>query len=302
MPIKLRVIKGPMKGQTFDINKGTVFVGRSSKNDIQIKDATISRKQVKLFSLGNKLFVEDLKSTNGTKLNGRRIQPGEGIEVGESDILTMGDTVIQLTGLNSGLIPPSSRRAMVRTSPDSVDNTQIRSERRSITRNMQLIVELGELLKRKFSVHELCEKVVDFLLENLPRIDRATIALFDPDSLTVTTVLSRTRSGQKDVVSSYSRKILEKTLKSGKSLRMSNTKYESESELSKSIGTLSIKSLMCVPMMSNNRVRGAIYVDSLTRPYAFRKEDLMLLHGLSAPVAVAIENMLLASKTHPGMP
>ena len=296
MPVKLRIIKGPMKGQSFEIDKSTVFVGRSSKNDIQIKDATISRKQVKLFSLGNKLFVEDLKSTNGTKLNGKRIQPGEGIEVGESDILTMGDTVIQLTGLDSGLIPPSSRRAMVRTSPDSVDNTQIRSERRSIARNMQLIAELGELMKGKFSIHELCEKVVNFLLENLPRIDRATIALFDPDTLTITTVLSRTRSGQKDVVSAYSRQILERTLHTGKSIRMSNTKYESGAELSESIGTLRIKSLMCVPMISNNRVRGAIYVDSLTRPYAFRKEDLMLLHGLSGPVAVAIENLLLTAK------
>ena len=293
MPIKLRIIRGPMKGQTFEINKSTVFVGRSSKNDIQIKDATISRKQVKLFTLGNKLFVEDLKSTNGTKLNGTRIQPGEGIEVGESDILTMGDTVVQLTGLGAGLISPSNRRASVITTPAGPNNSQGKTERRSITRNMQLIVELGELLKGKFSLHELCENVVNFLLENLPRIDRATIALFDPDSLTVTTVLSRTRSGQKDVISAYSRQVLEKTLRTGKSVRMSNTRYESGGELSESIGALRIKSLMCVPMMSNNKVRGAIYVDSLTRPYAFRKEDLMLLNGLSGPVAVAVENLFL---------
>ena len=297
MPVRLRVIKGPMKGHTFEITKNTVFVGRSSKNDIQIKDATISRKQVKLFSLGNKLFVEDLKSTNGTKLNGTRIQPGEGIEIGESDILTMGDTVIQLTGLDSGLIPPSSRRISVKTSPVNHNETQAKTERRSITRNMQLIVELGELLKGKFSIHELCEKVANFLLQNLPRIDRATVALFDPDTLTVTIVLSRTRSGQKDVVSPYSRQIVEKTLRTGKSVRMSNTRYESGGELSESIGALKIKSLMCVPMMCNNRVRGAIYVDSLTRPYAFRKEDLMLLNGLSGPVAVAVENLMLARES-----
>lgn len=293
MSIKLRVIKGPMKGHTFEINKPTVFVGRSSKNDIQIRDATISRKQVKLFTLGNKLFVEDLKSTNGTKLNGTRIQPGEGIEVGESDILTMGDTVIQLTGLDSGLVPPSPHRLSVKTSSEQSAVPEERKERRSLTRNMQLVVELGELLKAKFSLHEMCEKVLDFLLKNLPRIDRATIALFDPDSLTVTTALSKTRSGQKDVISPYSRQILERTLRTGKSVRMSNTHYETADELSESIETLRIKSLMCVPMMSNNRVRGAIYVDSITRPYAFRKEDLMLLNGLSAPVAVAMENALL---------
>ena len=295
MPIKLRIIKGPMKGHTFEIDKSTVFVGRSSKNDIQIKDATISRKQVKLFTLGNKLFVEDLKSTNGTKLNGTRIQPGEGIEVGESDILIMGDTVVQLTGFNSGFIPAASIKASVKTDYDKTAGTEGKTERRSLTRNMQLVVELGEVLKAKFSLHDMCDRVLEFLLKNLPRIDRATIALFDPDSLTITTALSKTRSGQKDVMPPYSRQILEKTLRTGKSVRMSNTYYETEGELSESIEALKIKSLMCVPMISNNKVRGVIYVDSLTKPYAFRKEDMMLLNGLSGPIAVAVENALLTA-------
>jgi hypothetical protein len=41
---------------------------------------------------------------------------------------------------------------------------------------------------------------------------------------------------------------------------------------------------------------GVIYVDSLTGPYGFRKEDLLLLKTLSGPVAVAIEKAALASQ------
>ena len=297
MPVKLKIIKGPMKGHSFEITKNTVFVGRSSKNDIQIKDATISRKQVKLFFIGNKLFVEDLKSTNGTKLNGKRIQPGEGIEVSDSDILTMGDTVVQLTGLQNGPVPLPRGSTSLDSSSTTQNDKQAKAERRNISRNMQFIVELGEILKGKFSIHELCEKVVDFLLQNLPRIDRATIMLSDPETLAITTVFSRTRSGQNGTVSPYSRQVVEKTLRTGKSVRMSNTRYESDEQLSETIEGLKIKSLMCVPMMCNNRIRGAIYVDSLTRPYAFRKEDLMLLNGLSGPVAVAIENVLATNNT-----
>jgi len=40
-------------------------------------------------------------------------------------------------------------------------------------------------------------------------------------------------------------------------------------------------------------VRGAIYVDSVTKPYGFRKEDVSLLTALSSPAAIAIENAML---------
>lgn len=219
----------------------------------------------------------------------------KGIEVGESDILIKGDTVVQLTGFNSGFIPAASYKASVKTDCDKTAGTEGKTERRSLTRNMQLVVELGEILKAKFSLHDMCDRVLEFLLKNLPRIDRATIALFDPDSLTIITALSKTRSGQKDVMPPYSRQVLEKTLRTGKSVRMSNTYYETEGELSESIEALKIKSLMCVPMISNNKVRGVIYVESLTKPYAFRKEDMMLLNGLSGPIAVAVENALLTA-------
>ena len=45
---KLHIIKGPLKGKIFDLEGETVFIGRSSRNDIQIKDLTISRKQIKI--------------------------------------------------------------------------------------------------------------------------------------------------------------------------------------------------------------------------------------------------------------
>jgi GAF domain-containing protein len=50
---------------------------------------------------------------------------------------------------------------------------------------------------------------------------------------------------------------------------------------------------MCVPLISKAEIRGVIYVDSLQKPYGFRREDLSLLTALSSPAAIAIENALL---------
>jgi hypothetical protein len=39
---KLAIIDGPFKGETFDLNDDTLFLGRSSKNDIEIIDYNVS--------------------------------------------------------------------------------------------------------------------------------------------------------------------------------------------------------------------------------------------------------------------
>ncbi|HEX9911515.1 MAG TPA: GAF domain-containing protein, partial [Desulfatiglandales bacterium] len=58
---------------------------------------------------------------------------------------------------------------------------------------------------------------------------------------------------------------------------------------------LNIKSVMCVPLMNRSKLMGVLYVDSITKPYGFRGEDLHLLSAVSSPVAIAIENAFLHS-------
>jgi hypothetical protein len=44
--------------------------------------------------------------------------------------------------------------------------------------------------------------------------------------------------------------------------------------------------------MSRSKIRGVIYVDSIEKPYGFRKEDLSLLTDLSSLAAIAIDEVL----------
>ena len=275
----LHIVEGPMEGQLYKLTGDTIFVGRSQKNDIQIRDKTISRKQIKLFKIGNKFFVEDLKSTNGTLLNGNPITPGEGFEIGDGDLITIGDTVLRFSEKSSkpsGLLEKS--------------RPKIAQERRSFTRNLQLPVSISEILKTPLPIKKLCEKVLESLLESLPRVDRATIVLMDPGNQSIKATVTKTRDDSLQVRGNYSRKIVEKTLLEGKSVRMSNTAFEAPEEFSETSDTLQIRSLLCVPLISNGKTRGALYVDSLRKPYGFRKEDLLLLNSLATPLAIALEN------------
>ena len=67
-------------------------IGRSRQSDIVIDDANVSRQHAEVRPRGGAWVLTDLGSTNGSRLNGRRItnpeviQPGDEIEIGTSVI------------------------------------------------------------------------------------------------------------------------------------------------------------------------------------------------------------------------
>lgn len=294
---KLYVIEGPFKGKTFDLDGETVFIGRSSRNDIQIKDATISRKQIKIFRIGKKFLVEDLKSTNGTMINGELIEPGEGFEVDEGDTISIGNTVVRLGEISSynvldkkDLLPPSYKG-----NQNEKDSSE--KDRRSRSpKNLALIYKVSELLRQSLNINEIFEKILEYLFETLPRIDRVAILLYDNEKEQITEVNGRSRQDQGAKAIYYSQPVVDKVFKDGKAVRMSDTAYEPPSTLLEDMGTAKIRSVLCVPIISNSKISGAIYVDSVRVPYGFRKEDLLLFNTLSGSLAIAIEKAQLADK------
>ena len=294
---KLYVIEGPFKGKTFDLDGETVFIGRSSRNDIQIKDVTISRKQIKIFRIGKKFLVEDLKSTNGTMINGELIEPGEGFEVDEGDTISIGNTVVRLGEISSynvldkkDLLPPSYKG-----NQNEKDSSE--KDRRSRSpKNLALIYKVSELLRQSLNINEIFEKILEYLFETLPRIDRVAILLYDNEKEQITEVNGRSRQDQGAKAIYYSQPVVDKVFKDGKAVRMSDTAYEPPSTLLEDMGTAKIRSVLCVPIISNSKISGAIYVDSVRVPYGFRKEDLLLFNTLSGSLAIAIEKAQLADK------
>lgn len=291
---KLSVIKGPIKGQIFNFVGDTVFIGRSSRNDIQINDSGISRKQIKIFLIGGKFFVEDLKSTNGTLINGKMIAPGEGFEVGDGDTISMGGTVLKLCEVPTAktLVAMALENKQHRFSSKGKD--RLPKDRRSKSpRNLELIYRITELLRQSITINEFLEKVLGYLFETLPRIDRAAILLCEGEKRQIKEVIAKSRQDQDTKTIHYNRTVVERVIRNGKAVRMSNTLYEPEGALSGDIAASKIRCVLCVPMIVKSQIYGTIYVDSLRGPYGFRRDDLLLLNSLTGSVAVAIENAQL---------
>jgi ABC-type multidrug transport system ATPase subunit len=73
---------------SFLSKKAEITIGRSSKCDIVINDDAVSRMHTKIFKVNNEIYVEDLRSTNGTFLNQTKIKTKT--KVNSSDIIYIG--------------------------------------------------------------------------------------------------------------------------------------------------------------------------------------------------------------------
>ncbi|NLM50319.1 MAG: FHA domain-containing protein, partial [Clostridiaceae bacterium] len=64
-------------------------IGRSRKNTIKIDDPFLSQFHARIFKKGNDYYIEDLGSTNGTKLNGEPLGD-EAVQLMDNDKIEFG--------------------------------------------------------------------------------------------------------------------------------------------------------------------------------------------------------------------
>jgi pSer/pThr/pTyr-binding forkhead associated (FHA) protein len=82
-------------GREHPVRPGETTIGR--EGDIAITDGRVSRRHAKITSEGNVLSLEDLGSTNGTKLNGQPLAQGEKRTLSGGDTLSFGGLELKLS-------------------------------------------------------------------------------------------------------------------------------------------------------------------------------------------------------------
>lgn len=78
------------KMQEYYVIDGDINLGRSSKNDVVIKDKFVSKNHLLIRVKNQRYYLEDLGSANGTFLNGVKIDPNELIELQNNDKIGVG--------------------------------------------------------------------------------------------------------------------------------------------------------------------------------------------------------------------
>lgn len=71
--------------------KDVALIGRGKKCHVCIDDSYMSKLHAKIFLREGVFYIEDMQSTNGSFLNGRRLTPNKPIRLKDSDKLTFGN-------------------------------------------------------------------------------------------------------------------------------------------------------------------------------------------------------------------
>jgi diguanylate cyclase (GGDEF)-like protein len=91
----LTFLSGMRAGEMIVLEDGEVSIGRSARADIVIDDAGASRVHCVIVPRGRSIEIEDLNSSNGTRVNGvrlssrRRLTEGDRIHIGHSTVVQL---------------------------------------------------------------------------------------------------------------------------------------------------------------------------------------------------------------------
>jgi pSer/pThr/pTyr-binding forkhead associated (FHA) protein len=91
MGFQLVISEGKEAGREFEFDQDSVVIGRTAECDVILYEAGVSRKHARILIEGAGIWIEDLGSSNGTRVNGETIQKKQALKDGDS--ISMGPVV-----------------------------------------------------------------------------------------------------------------------------------------------------------------------------------------------------------------
>jgi len=291
--------------ELFPISRPRVSIGRSRESDIFLPDQWLSRNHAEIEERKDGFYVTDLRSKNGTLLNGeplnewRRLRPGDVITLGEHT-LTFCPDATEAADYDEPE-PEGTRVFSVRELSDistrpAVDPVDLRRQNRVLA---ILSKAASELVVHR-PLGELFDLVLDLLLEAVAA-ERGAILLLEGDPSLPLIKASTSRLGEP--LTRVSRSIARRAIEDRVSLLIPNVLDDVRFQGEDSILAAGIRTAMVAPLWftaageGTDSVIGLVYVDSLQHSHSFGEDDLRVLTALANVAAAKIENVRLLEES-----
>lgn len=285
------------KTVTVPLDRDRISLGRSSANELCYPDdAGLSRQHLALTRSNGSWFVEDLGSKNGTLMNGKRVDkkvqfgPGDRVSAGHLTIEfadAVGATDHTVVFVDHGESVSSASTTVV-ASLDAVLGPQVDDLNKTYVMQgspqMRALIRAGRELAGHRPLEELFTVIMDLSVDAV-NAGRGVLMTIEGDNLTV-----RAHRGDGFKISSTVR---DRVLKEKASLLVRDAQLDQALREHMSIVEQKVRSMIAVPLQTNDRVIGLIYVDSPHLIREFSREDLNLLTVMANVAAIRIEHARL---------
>lgn len=268
-------------------------VGRSSNNDLCYPDDSgLSRQHLVLERVGDSWFVQDLGSKNGTFVNGVRITAPE--VLGPNDRVTAGHITIDFG--THGPVPASDHTVIFveGASPAAAVSTTVATSLEGVLSQekeieggpqMRALIRAGRELAGNMPLSELFQLIMNLSVEAVGAT-RGVLMTLEGGELIV-----QAARGEGFRISSAVR---DRVINDKASLLVRDARLDEAFADRMSIVQQQIRSMLAVPLQTDDRVIGLIYLDSPHFIHEFTKDDLSLLTVMANVAAIRIEHTRLA--------
>ncbi|MCJ7593802.1 MAG: FHA domain-containing protein [Desulfobacterales bacterium] len=286
----------PQTDTNFQIKEGVTSIGRSPENDIVTKDRTVSGTHLSIRRSGNKYFITDLKSENGTFFDGNVLDPFVETEIREGVPIAIGMTVICLGAGCVDQIKPYLDFIGITKEPREEEGLFAECKAKTNQKKLQLLYRVSGALAGNVPVREALETILDNVFQLLKRIDRGAFILIDPETGKINEVICRASNPDEKSPLVFCMDVVNRVIREKKALAISNVLTAEDQDIADTLKLSKIQSVICVPLTSNSQTVGVIYLDSLKRPCGFRNDDLFLFSDLCERTALFVISARIASE------
>src|SRR5260370_6388635 len=287
----LIILRGPDTGRHFPLRQDRTTLGRNIDCAIPLTGKQVSRQHAHIYHQEGHYYLQDLGSSNGTFLNGKRLTPNAPSPLTERDTFKIGP---YLFGLRQAPPTASDAEEPSHVVRETISATSLHEKlfTQDPATKLQVVLEIAQQLARTLELDPLLDKLLEQLMKLLPQSDRIMVILCEEDKLILRA--QRTRQGHDLSSTSFSRTIVKRALDEGIGLLSEDLQTDKNYQAVHSITSLDLHSIICVPLINlDGRRLGVIQVDRFGQGFCFRVDDLHLLTAISMQVTVVLENVTL---------
>ncbi len=87
-------MNGPQQDRKIELPSPVCVLGRAPTASVRLEDESVSKEHARLSRDGDRVVIEDLGSSNGTFVNGRRVH--DKAEIRPGDLIRLGSVILKL--------------------------------------------------------------------------------------------------------------------------------------------------------------------------------------------------------------
>ena len=298
MATKLLAISGPLRKSEFPLST-QLAIGRDPGNTIRLEDTKVSPHHCVIESRDDKVVLTDLESHFGTFVNGipvkdRELRSGDEIAVGNSVFLfetakphNTASTPVQLSDYDPLNLKVLQFRPQELANLDAPSLAALPKSAR-VVRNLNTLLQISKALGSLRDEAALPWQLLAMIFDVIPA-ERGAILLIEDGSPEIRSQVAWDRVHGPNHPIPISQEILRRVIEEKISL-LDRGPTQDTADLPTVNQPTEQRTRLCVPMISDEKGIGLIYLESSTPATALSEDDFQLLSAIAGLLVIGIEN------------